>query len=176
MFLCVKSVNLLCSVVNASTNVIFLGLTCAVFATAYFWHFNFWLSMFTSLYISLAVHRQSTLSEQAIFCKEWKTRILTVLAAAFGYGSGVTMADSICSSAVHASVGVLRTSSGSLIIAVVATFSWGITSRTAERFLTCHCTLSSCFRRIFVEFFLVLFLATLQNNTHRVNTVAYLLW
>jgi len=67
--------------------------------------------------------------------------------------SGVTMADSICSSAVHASVVVLGTLSGSLIIAIVATFSGGITSQTAERFLTCHCTLSSCFRRIFAEFF-----------------------
>jgi len=79
-----------------------------------------------------------SVSQNSGFCIH--CRSLPVLAAAFGYGSGVTMADSICSSAVHASVGVIGTLSASLIIAVVATFSGEITllSHTAEIFLTCH--------------------------------------
>jgi len=58
-------------------------------------------------------------------------------------------------SAADASVDVLGKLTDSLIISVyrglVATFSGGITSPAAERFLTCHYTLCSCFHHIFAD-------------------------
>jgi len=61
-------------------------------------------------------------------------------------------------------------------IAVGATFSGGITSHTAERFLTRHCTLSRLFSSHFRLFFYHFFSRGCKITHTPVNTVTDLLW